>query len=252
MTMISSGRTTRSLGTDTDDTVLGGGTETVIAGATAIGTTLTSGGTVTVSSGGVDSSASVGSGGSETVLSGGSATDIVVGSGGFLRDDGTLRFDEASGTLHEEGTITGSGAIVQTGGETLLLDGSDSLTGGVMISAGLGRTAARRTLRGQIDRVRPDRVQGWAQDPLRPEAPVCLDVLVEGVMIARTLANRYRADLKLAGLGSGRHSFDVPLPASAPPPLRRVVEVRRSADGAPLVHSTLASQPAPAARPAAV
>ncbi|HTP93975.1 MAG TPA: hypothetical protein VMJ52_19680, partial [Xanthobacteraceae bacterium] len=49
----------------------------------------------------------------------------------------------------------------------------------------------------------------------------------------RTLANRYRRDLELAGLGSGRHAFEFALPAGLVV-TPASVEVRRSLDGAAL------------------
>ena len=63
--------------------------------------------------------------------------------------------------------------------------------------------------------------------------PVCLDILAGGKLVGQALANRYRADLKEAGLGSGWHSFAFQLPsglAAAP----NMIEVRRSLDRAAL------------------
>lgn len=91
-------------------------------------------------------------------------------------------------------------------------------------------------LNGQLDFAGGEDVCGWAQDALHPEAPVCLDLLVDGVLLTQTLANRYRADLKAAGLGSGYHSFEVHLPVPLPD---GVLEVRRSADAALLSRATL-------------
>ena len=54
--------------------------------------------------------------------------------------------------------------------------------------------------------------------------------VVDGRRVLRALANRYRADLREAGVGSGKHSFEVRLPAG----VSGRVEVRRSADQAPL------------------
>jgi type VI protein secretion system component Hcp len=85
-------------------------------------------------------------------------------------------------------------------------------------------------LRGFVDQAGPSAVSGWAQDELQPERPVCLDILVDGKRVMRALANRYRADLREAGLGSGKHSFEVQLPAG----ISGDVEVRRSADQAEL------------------
>ena len=62
---------------------------------------------------------------------------------------------------------------------------------------------------------------------------MCLDIYAGGRLIGQTLANRYREDLRQAGLGSGRHGFEFSPPAGltfAPD----AVEVRRSFDGAAL------------------
>jgi O-antigen biosynthesis protein len=90
------------------------------------------------------------------------------------------------------------------------------------------------TLRGWLDYASLDLVCGWAQNTDHPEAPVCVDVFDNGALIARTLANRYRPDLKKAALGSGRHSFEVRIPAGLCPLSRHVIQVSRSSDGIPL------------------
>jgi hypothetical protein len=92
-------------------------------------------------------------------------------------------------------------------------------------------------LRGYIDAVSPRFIEGWAQNADRPEAPVCLDVYAGGQLIGQTLANRYRADLQQAGLGSGSHSF-VFTPPDGLDLTYHAVEVRRSLDGASLICST--------------
>ena len=101
------------------------------------------------------------------------------------------------------------------------------------IDARAGRRASRvsaPTLRGHIDVMGAGRIAGWAQNPETPEMPVCLDILSDGQLIGQVLANRYRADLETAGLGSGRHAFEF-----IPPRGLRLsvdaVEVRRSFDG---------------------
>ncbi len=96
------------------------------------------------------------------------------------------------------------------------------------LRAGLAVPGAGQKLHGRVDTLEGLFVTGWAQNPDKPEAPVCLDVLVDGVAVARTMANLFRADLLAAGLGSGCHSFRVRLPAKAK---HGRIEVRRSADG---------------------
>jgi probable HAF family extracellular repeat protein len=88
-------------------------------------------------------------------------------------------------------------------------------------------------LRGHIDVVSPQLIEGWAQSATHPEAPVCLDVYAGGKLIGQTLANRYREDLRTAGLGSGRHSFSFAVP-EGPILWPGTIEVRRSLDGTAL------------------
>jgi uncharacterized repeat protein (TIGR03803 family) len=111
------------------------------------------------------------------------------------------------------------------------------------IGPGLG------VLRGHIDQILANSIAGWAQNVDAPEAPVCLDILADGMLIGRVLANCYRDDLKCAGLGSGLHAFDF-----TPPPgvifTPDAVEVRRSLDGAALprsAHAERSSAPTAAA-----
>ena len=98
------------------------------------------------------------------------------------------------------------------------------------VRAGVRETPKAKPLRGFLDFHDGDLVEGWAQNPEFPEAPVCLDILVDGVIRAQTLANRYRADLAAAGLGSGRHAFSVRLASFLPSRGDHVIEVRRSSD----------------------
>ena len=107
---------------------------------------------------------------------------------------------------------------------------------GIARRAGLGVIAeapAPGLLRGQIEEVGRRRICGWAQDMANPDAPVCLDILAGGQLIGQAVANRYRADLAAAGLGSLRHGFEFELPAGGVL-IPRSIQVRRSLDGAPL------------------
>jgi hypothetical protein len=88
-------------------------------------------------------------------------------------------------------------------------------------------------LRGNIDNVTARRIVGWAQNPDHPEAPVCLDVYAGAQLIGKVLANRYRADLARAGLGSGRHAFEFVAPPGVPVDLDAIA-ISRSIDGVPL------------------
>ncbi|MCJ2070063.1 endo-1,3-1,4-beta-glycanase, partial [Methylobacterium sp. J-030] len=59
-----------------------------------------------------------------------------------------------------------------------------------------------------MDRCAGTYIAGGAQDAADPDAPVCLDIVVDGVVVAMTLAEQYRADIAAAGVGDGRHGFE--------------------------------------------
>ncbi len=96
------------------------------------------------------------------------------------------------------------------------------------------RAGAAGPLQGFLDQPTRERIPGWAWDPSRPDEPVALQVLDNGVPIARVLANRYRADLRERGIGDGRHGFEVVIPGGLSPLSRHVISVQREADGRPL------------------
>ena len=92
-------------------------------------------------------------------------------------------------------------------------------------------------LRGHLGRVESMRISGWAQDAAARERPVGLVIRVNGEAVGRVLANRYRADLETAGLGSGRHAFELVLPKPLSALMDREIRVTREADGAELLGS---------------
>jgi hypothetical protein len=121
-------------------------------------------------------------------------------------------------------------ALAQTPCLPLLEDGFylARLKARIEARAGLVAPAVPGPLRGNIDRTGP-RLFGWAQDEAAPEVAVELELLCGGVVVARFVANRYRADLRAAGLGSGCHAFELDMP-----PLSGPFTLRRARDGAVL------------------
>ena len=93
-------------------------------------------------------------------------------------------------------------------------------------------TAPDGTLLGEVDLATRDRIVGWAYDRIAPDTPVGLQILDNGVPIARVVANRHRADLATAGIGNGRHGFDIAIPGGLPPFARHVIRIKHEADGA--------------------
>jgi hypothetical protein len=66
-------------------------------------------------------------------------------------------------------------------------------------------------LKGSLDGVIDGLVSGWAVDVASPTAPVELEILINGELVGRALSDRYREDLVVAGIGSGRHGFAAPV-----------------------------------------
>ena len=98
-------------------------------------------------------------------------------------------------------------------------------------------------LRGALDVCTRDRISGWAYVPGN-DGPVALQILDNGVPIARVLANDMRPDLPAAGIGTGRHAFDLLIPGGLPLMARHVIDIRRESDGARLPGAPRVIEPA--------
>jgi hypothetical protein len=83
-------------------------------------------------------------------------------------------------------------------------------------------------LRGNVERVEDGVLHGWMAD-VTGSAPVEVEILVDGEVVARTIANRYRVDLDHAGIAGGIAGFTAALPASVENLAQ--VSVRRAGDG---------------------
>ena len=152
--------------------------------------------------------------------------DIVFAEGlpseSFVDCDSRTLFDNAH-------TCTGGGAPPWTFCAPRVEDGAalQAIRRRIDARAGIADDAAPGRLIGNLERLEGTCLEGWAQDAATPERPVQLDIIADGAIVARVLANRHRDDLAAAGLGSGRHAFRVPLTGGA-----RRIEARRSGDGA--------------------
>jgi O-antigen biosynthesis protein len=98
-------------------------------------------------------------------------------------------------------------------------------------------------LKGNLDIVSLRQVAGWAQDDAQPEVPVSLVVTDNDELLGRILANRYRADLKEAGIGAGRQGFEFQFAQALAPLRRHVLRVFRESDGIDLAQSPVTFEP---------
>jgi len=69
---------------------------------------------------------------------------------------------------------------------------------------------------GFIDQIKNNVVMGWAFDTERPDVNLSLEVFVGNAQPIITTADRYREDLQKAGVGAGRHGFEVAYPGHQP------------------------------------
>ena len=107
-----------------------GGSQTVNSGGVASGTTVVNGGTQNVTSGGMALGAIVSSGGTQVIASGGVTQATVVQRGGSVTNNGTIIFTPTA-TSTFDGTITGSGKVLQQGAGTTVLTGDNHAFNGV-------------------------------------------------------------------------------------------------------------------------
>jgi O-antigen biosynthesis protein len=99
------------------------------------------------------------------------------------------------------------------------------------IDARAGLSDAPGPLQGNLDGLDGNRITGWAFDPAHPETPVILEILDGDGLLARVTANRFRADLEAAGIGDGRHGFELMLPSPLSAQTRHELRARRLTDG---------------------
>ena len=92
-------------------------------------------------------------------------------------------------------------------------------------------------LRGRLEHVVRNAIAGWAMDPAAPGAPVTLEVLIDGVCEGQLAARMYRADLEKAGIGEGRHGFQITIPGGLSPARDHEIRVRHAEDGRELLGS---------------
>jgi hypothetical protein len=76
------------------------------------------------------------------------------------------------------------------------------------IDAGIRELAKDEPLRGNVDVFSFPKIAGWAQYIQYPEVPLTLEIQFDEKVVVRVVADRYRADLKAANLGSGHHGFE--------------------------------------------
>ncbi len=99
-------------------------------------------------------------------------------------------------------------------------------------------------LDGYIDYATHTGISGWAWCKALPDTQVRLEILAGDQLIGTVLADRFRADLKDARIGDGRHGFELRFTRPLDPFLRHTVTLRRAVDHAPLAVAPVVIEPA--------
>ena len=97
-------------------------------------------------------------------------------------------------------------------------------------------------LQGFVDSISRKRLHGWVRDMAHPAAPLSIVVTANDRLLARTVANVYRADLVEAGVGQGKFGFDITLNPPLSPTRSWLIHVRSEADGEDLPGSPVRLQ----------
>ena len=92
-------------------------------------------------------------------------------------------------------------------------------------------------LDGYVDVATGAVVRGWARLTSHPGVPVTLTISVDDVVAGTVVANQYRADLVGAGIGDGRHGFELQFHKPLDPCRSHNVTVARATDGTQLAQS---------------
>ncbi|MBE7212030.1 MAG: glycosyltransferase [Gluconacetobacter diazotrophicus] len=99
-------------------------------------------------------------------------------------------------------------------------------------------------LRGRIDEADRTRLRGWALDETHPNRPATLLVTLNGSLLGRLVANRFRPDLRDAGIGDGRHGFELRFETPLSPLVPHLLRITDELDGSELDRSPFLIEPA--------
>lgn len=173
--------------------------------------------------------------------------DIILANGApaetFIDETSRNMFDNAETfyALYPQGargTMALCAPRLEYGGELDRLRRKIALRAGILLDHDAGAEVV-----GYLEHADRHGISGWAYAPARPNVPVYLDIFNRGALLARTIANIPRPDVKNAGFGTGRYGFSVALPAPLPALQRHEISVRPARAAAMLTGSPIVLDP---------
>lgn len=186
--------------------------------------------------------------------------------GALFHTQGGLLVEGDARVIRRDGTrlpnlFAGGGAARGISGPEI----SGYLSGnGLLTAVALGRLAGENAamltrspppeplaepLEGYLDAADWRMISGWARNPDDPDQPLWLECIIDDAAPIRFLANLLRPDLQRAGLGHGRHGFQLGLPGPLDPTVPHSIGVRRASDGRHLIGSPKLLPRAPLSSP---
>jgi len=106
-------------------------------------------------------------------------------------------------------------------------------------------------IRGFIDGLTGNQIDGWAFEPAHPTERVIVELRLDGQAVATTVADRHRTDLVRAGIGDAFHGFRFPLKPAWAERRSELSVVARGAEGGETPLQLFRRPPPPEARAAA-
>lgn len=116
--------------------------------------------------------------------------------------------------------------------------------------SGQAETRAVPDIRGFVDGVTGNQIDGWAFEPAHPTERVVVELRLDGETVATSVADRHRTDLVRAGVGDAFHGFRFPLRANWAERRSELAVVARGVEGGeatlPLFRRGTPAEPRPA------
>lgn len=117
--------------------------------------------------------------------------------------------------------------------------------------SGPAETRAAPEIRGFIDGLSGNQIDGWAFEPAHPTERVIVELRLDGQAVATAVADRHRTDLVRAGIGDAFHGFRFPLKPDWAERRSDLAVVARGAAGGEAPLQLFRRPAAPEARPPA-
>jgi hypothetical protein len=111
----------------------------------------------------------------------------------------------------------------------------ETLAEGALLAPAAGHDKAADNFAGSIDGVDGQHIVGWAWDSQHPNTPLDVDIYVDDAKLAAVRADQFRVDLRDAGIGDGKHGFDLPSPPTLRDGKAHAVRVKIAGTGSTIV-----------------